>query len=212
MASLADLRREYTLNGLRKGDLHPDPIEQFRLWLDQAMAAELIDANAMALSTADATGTPSCRIVLLKGFDARGFLFFTNYESPKGRDLEQNPQAALLFFWPPLERQIRINGDAARISRDESAAYFRSRPRESQIGANISRQGEVIDSRADLELLHTEAERKYAGGEVPLPPAWGGYRVAPKVIEFWQGRAGRLHDRLRYRRANDTWIIERLCP
>lgn len=212
MSSLADLRRDYTLNGLRKADLHSDPIEQFRLWLEGAVGAGIADANAMVLSTADSRGVPSSRVVLLKDLDARGFIFFSNYDSPKGKDLGVNPRAALLFFWPALERQVRIAGAAEKTSRDEADRYFHSRPRESQLSAIVSRQGEPVAGREALERMQAEAEEQFEGKEIPLPPFWGGYCVKPESVEFWQGRSGRLHDRLRYRRKEGGWVIERLSP
>lgn len=212
MASLLDLRREYTLNGLRKKDLKADPIDQFRVWMGQALEAGLMDANAMTLSTAGSDLAPASRVVLLKGFDERGFLFFTNYDSPKGRQIAQNPRVALLFFWAQLERQIRIDGRAEKTSREDSETYFHSRPRVSQISACISHQGEVVSGRAELERLQAETEQRFAGKEVPLPDFWGGYRVVPDTVEFWQGRAGRLHDRLRFRQEIDEWVVERLSP
>lgn len=213
MVSLADLRRNYTLNGLSESDVQADPLSQFRIWFDQALAAKLIEPNAMTLATADPDGTPGARIVLLKGFDERGFVFFTNYLSAKGRQLAENPKAALVFYWPELERQVRVVGEVSKTSREESENYFRSRPRESQIGAHVSRQGEVIGSRAELEARQAELEEAFGGKEVPIPKSWGGFRVAPASVEFWQGRPGRLHDRVRYTRQPDGgWKIERLCP
>lgn len=213
MVSVADLRREYTLYGLREENLAKTPLGQFRRWFDQAVSAGLSDPNAMTLATADRSGEPSARIVLLKGFDERGFVCFTNYLSAKGRQLRENPRATLVFYWPEFERQVRIGGDVERTSREESETYFRSRPRESQIGAHVSRQGEVISSREELERTFAEVTELYAGKEVPLPEYWGGYRLQPHTIEFWQGRPSRLHDRIRYsRQGREDWKIERLCP
>lgn len=212
MPPLSDLRREYMLYGLHKKDLKPEPVQQFRAWLDQVMEAGLVDSNAMVLSTAGQDPVPSSRVVLLKGLDESGFLFFTNYDSPKGRQLTENPRAALLFFWAALERQVRITGRVVKSPAEESETYFRSRPRDSQISAFISRQGEVVASRAELERLQAEAVERFAGSEVARPPTWGGYRVVPSEVEFWQGRVGRLHDRLRYRKEGGAWRIERLCP
>ncbi len=213
MNTVSDLRREYTRHGLSEEEVKADPLDQFRIWFDQAVAANLADANAMTLATADSTGAPSARIVLLKGFDEAGFVFFTNYLSVKGRELEENPRASLVFFWVELERQVRVVGEVTKTSREESKDYFQSRPRESQIGAHVSLQGQVIDSRPALEQRLKEVEETFAGKEVPLPDYWGGYRLFPQSVEFWQGRPGRLHDRIRYRRErDDAWKIERLCP
>lgn len=213
MISIADLRRDYTRYGLQESDMKPDPIEQFRTWFEQVLAAGLIEPNVMTLATAEPSGIPSARIVLLKGFDERGFVFFTNYLSAKGRQLEENPRAALVFFWAELERQVRIGGDVAKVTREESETYFRSRPRESQLGAHVSRQGEVIRNREELEQRRAELERLYEGKEIPLPDYWGGYCLAPVSLEFWQGRPSRLHDRIRYVRQPDlSWKMERLCP
>ena len=210
---IAALRHDYTAHGLRRADLHADPIRQFADWFDAATAAEIRDVNAMALATATSEGTPDLRIVLLKGVSDGGFVFFTNYESAKGKQLAANPRVTLNFFWVQLERQIRIYGRAAKISAQESEEYFHLRPRGSQLGAWASPQSEVIASRALLEAKLAEAAQKFADKAVPLPPHWGGYRVAPETIEFWQGRTNRLHDRFRYTRQRDgSWLIERLSP
>lgn len=210
---IAALRHDYTAHGLRRADLHADPIRQFADWFDAAAAAEIRDVNAMALATATSEGTPDLRIVLLKGVSDGGFVFFTNYESAKGKQLAANPRVTLNFFWVQLERQIRIYGRAAKISAQESEEYFHLRPRGSQLGAWASPQSEVIASRALLEAKLAEAAQKFADKAVPLPPHWGGYRVAPETIEFWQGRTNRLHDRFRYTRQRDgSWLIERLSP
>jgi len=210
---LAALRRDYVAHGLHRAELDPDPIKQFAIWFGQAVAAELPDVNAMSLATATPDGKPSVRIVLLKDLSERGFSFFTNYASEKGRHLEENPHAALVLFWVQLERQIRINGRVERTSREESQAYFHSRPRGSQLSAWSSRQSEVVDARRMLDARYAKMAERYAEGEVPLPPHWGGYRVLPERMEFWQGRANRLHDRFRYSRQQDgSWLIERLAP
>jgi pyridoxamine 5'-phosphate oxidase len=209
---IAGLRREYDTEGLRRADLHPDPIEQFATWFSTAVSSALPDANAISLATALPNGKPSARVVLLKGFDARGFVFFTNYHSAKGRELEQNPQAAFVIYWVQLERQIRVAGRVEKTSREESAAYFHSRPRGSQLGAWVSQQSEVIDARRILEGRLAEMTERFAGGEIELPPHWGGFRIVPDEIEFWQGRANRLHDRFRYTRQSESWTIDRLAP
>ncbi|MDQ6623317.1 MAG: pyridoxamine 5'-phosphate oxidase [Verrucomicrobiota bacterium] len=212
--NIAALRHDYVAHGLRRADLDPDPIRQFENWFAEAAAAEIRDVNAMSLATSGADGTPSSRIVLLKGVNARGFVFYTNYASAKARELEENPRAALNFYWVQLERQIRINGAVEKTTRAESEAYFHSRPLGSQLGAWASAQSEVIADRAALEARLAEVQARFGEGEVPLPPGWGGYRVVPEMIEFWQGRTNRLHDRFRYRRQspNEAWIIERLSP
>jgi pyridoxamine 5'-phosphate oxidase len=211
--NIADLRREYNSRGLRKEDLLPNPLDQFRKWFKEAQAAELLEPNAMSLATADAKGKVSARTVLLKAFDERGLVFFTNYESAKARQLAGNPHAALLFPWLALERQVTISGSAEKISTAESLAYFASRPFGSRLGAWISQQSKVIPSRKLLEMKFEEMRRKFANGEVPLPNFWGGYRIVPETIEFWQGAASRLHDRFQYsRNAQGEWEIERLSP
>jgi pyridoxamine 5'-phosphate oxidase len=209
---LAELRKEYTKGGLNERDLRPNPFEQFQLWLDQAIAAELKEPNAMCLATADADGFPSARMVLLKGVDERGFTFYTNYESRKGEELEENPHAALVFYWAELERQVRIAGAVEKVTREETEAYFATRPRESQLGAWVSEQSAVISGRKTLEEQTVALEKWYEGLEIPAPPNWGGYRVKPDEIEFWQGRPGRLHDRLRYGLEEGKWLVERLAP
>ena len=210
--TLADLRREYTLAGLRRADLDPDPIAQFQKWFTQAMQAEIVEPNAMTLATVSADGQPSTRIVLLKGVDARGFSFFTNYDSRKGRELEYNPKAALTFFWGGLERQVSVCGSVTKLPRAESEAYFAVRPLGSQRGAWVSKQSRVVKDREFLEKRLAEVETEY-GTKVPTPPYWGGYVLNPVSVEFWQGRPNRLHDRFLYRKGDaGNWLIERLSP
>jgi pyridoxamine 5'-phosphate oxidase len=214
--SLAELRRDYSLSGLAERDLQRDPFRQFEAWFQEAEAARIPEPNAMVLATADARGAPSARSVLLKGLDGRGFVFFSNYESRKGREIESNPRATLLFPWIALERQVIVEGPLRRISREETAAYFHSRPRASQLTAWVSRQSSVVPDRASLEAAMRTLEERHAGAAVPVPPHWGGYRLSPLRVEFWQGRRSRLHDRLLYRRDDEAsggpWIIERLAP
>ena len=213
MDRVARLRKEYTRAGLKESDTHPNPIEQFRTWFDEALAANLHEPNAMTLATSTPHGRPSVRVVLLKGFDERGFVFYTNYEGRKGEELEANPYCALLFYWGELERQVRVEGRVGRLPDEESDAYFAGRPRGSQLGAWASEQSRPVKERGALEERLRELEAEYEGREVPRPPFWGGYRVEPEVIEFWQGRENRLHDRLRYRRSgNGGWRRERLQP
>ncbi len=209
---IADLRREYTDRGLHRADLDPDPVAQFRKWFQEAQAADLLEPNAMALATADAKGRVTARTVLLKAFDQKGFVFFTNYNSLKAAQIAENPQAALLFNWLPLERQVSISGPVEKISTAESLAYFASRPFGSRLGAWVSQQSRVIPTRKWLEAKFEEMRKKFASGEVPLPDFWGGYRVAPETLEFWQGAASRLHDRFLYTRDGTEWKIERLSP
>ena len=211
--SLADLRKDYSLAGLAEKDLARDPFRQFEKWFQEAEAAKIPEPNAMTLATATREGRPSARTVLLKGLDGRGFVFYSNYESRKGRELEANPQVTLVFPWVAIERQVLIEGTATKVAREESEAYFHSRPRASQLGAWVAQQSAVIAGRAVLEDTMKAWEKKYAGQEVPLPANWGGWRVAPETVEFWQGRRSRLHDRLRFRREKDGgWSVERLAP
>lgn len=209
----AGFRHEYIGEGLRRADLDPDPIKQFGHWFAAAIAAGIHDANAMVLATATKEGKPSARVVLLKDFDERGFVFYTNYASEKGRELEENPRAALVLYWMEVERQIRIDGTIEKTSREESEQYFHTRPAGAQLGAWASRQSEVIDARRVLDARLEEMSQRFAEGEIPLPPHWGGYRLKPDRIEFWQGRPNRLHDRFRYsRQADGSWSIDRLAP
>jgi len=234
--SIADVRREYNLTGLRRSDLDADPIGQFKKWFDQASGArasgrirklciklykallmasgaETMDLTAMTLATADKQGRPSARTVLLKGVDQRGFIFYTNYDSRKGQELAQNQQAALVFYWSDQERQVCISGEVSKLPAAESDAYFKSRPRGSQLGAWASEQSAAVHDRAVLEERWKQVEAQYQGQEVPRPPFWGGYLLSPTRVEFWQGRPNRLHDRFRYTRKPDkTWLIERLSP
>jgi pyridoxamine 5'-phosphate oxidase len=206
------LRKEYTRAGLAESDANPDPIEQFRRWFDDALAAGLREPNAMTLATATPDGRPSARVVLLKGFDERGFVFYTNYEGRKGEELEENPYCALVFYWAELERQVRVEGRVSRVPKRESDEYFGSRPRGSRLGAWASEQSRPVGGREVLEERLRALEAEYEAREVPRPPFWGGYRVEPEVIEFWQGRENRLHDRLVYRRSGGGWGRERLQP
>ena len=234
--SIADLRREYNLTGLRRSDLEADPIVQFKKWFDQAAGSrasgrlrkfcikfykslllasglEPMDLTAMTLATADKEGRPSARVVLLKGVDQRGFIFYTNYNSRKGQELAENSQAALVYYWSDQERQVCVAGEVSQLPPAESDAYFKSRPRGSQLAAWASKQSAVVRDRAALEESWQQLEAQYASQEVPRPPFWGGYVLSPARVEFWQGRPNRLHDRLRYTRQPDkTWLIERLAP
>jgi pyridoxamine 5'-phosphate oxidase len=233
---IADLRRDYSLGALRREDLDPDPIEQFKRWLDQATGARAggrvrkfavgvcksllalagaapPDVTAVTLATADKNGRPSARVVLLKGVDERGFIFFTNYDSRKGRELSENPQAALAFYWAESERQVCVAGPVTRLPDAESESYFRTRPRGSRLAAWASHQSDVLRDRAELEQRWKELENRFSNQEVSRPPSWGGYVLSPQRIEFWQGRPSRLHDRLHYtKEADNRWVIERLSP
>jgi pyridoxamine 5'-phosphate oxidase len=213
MASIADLRQEYSAGGLSEEDAGHDPYALFRRWFDQAVAASLADPNAFTLATCTPDGWPTARAVLLKGLDARGFTFFTNYDSRKGRELEANPRAAMVFLWQALERQVRVEGTVEVVTATESDEYFAVRPLGSRLGAWASPQSAVIPGREFLEKQHAELMKCYPDGNVPRPPNWGGYRVLPRAIEFWQGRPSRLHDRIRFTRAESgAWVRERLAP
>jgi pyridoxamine 5'-phosphate oxidase len=209
---LAALRRDYALASLAERDVDADPIRQFERWFADAVSARVLEPNAMTLSTATRDGVPSGRIVLLKGVDANGFVFYTDYRSRKGVELGENPLAALTFLWKEIERQVRITGSVSRVSAQESEAYFRTRPPGSRLGAWASQQSSVIASREELEAQLQEVTQRFPNGDVPLPPHWGGFRVMPDEIEFWQGRPDRLHDRLLYGRRESGWEISRLSP
>jgi pyridoxamine 5'-phosphate oxidase len=213
MIKVADIRKEYRLRELKEADAQPDAMQQFGLWWKEALASEIDEVNAMTLATASADGLPAARIVLLKGFQAKGFQFYTNYQSFKGQQLEENPRACLVFFWKELERQVRITGIVEKLSSEDSNAYYQSRPEGSRIGAWASPQSEVIESSRWLADQASLWKDKYAHAEIPRPPHWGGYLVKPVTIEFWQGRPSRLHDRLLYSLQGDgKWLVERLAP
>ncbi len=211
---ISNLRQEYTKAGLEINDLAPTPVEQFEKWFKQALDAQILEPNAMSLATVSADGVPSCRTVLLKAYDARGFVFYTNYTSAKAREIATNPHAALLFPWLGLERQVQVVGRVEKVSTAESLAYFMSRPIGSRLGAWVSHQSSVISSRSLLLKKLDEMKRKFANGEIPLPDFWGGFRVVPERVEFWQGRQNRLHDRFLYSPGDvaGTWKTERLAP
>ncbi len=206
------LRIDYAKGELDEANVAANPIAQFRLWMDEALQADVNEANAMSLGTCSADGQPAVRIVLLRGFDEEGFMFFTNYDSDKGRALIANPKAALTFFWPELERQVRIQGVVEKATKAESDAYFMGRPRESRLGAWASPQSQVIKGREELQSYWKEKESHFESREVTRPDNWGGFRLRPQTIEFWQGRPSRLHDRIRFRLDGGNWIIERIAP
>jgi pyridoxamine 5'-phosphate oxidase len=213
MTDPAGLRASYTRGYLDETDLGDTWLIQLRSWFDAAAADPAnIEPNAMQLATSDPTGRPSVRTVLAKGMDERGIVFYTNYDSAKARDLAANPRAAAVFVWLAHQRQVRLTGEVTKVTRAETEAYFALRPRESQLGAWASPQSQPVESRAALDRLAAEAAERFAGADVPAPPNWGGYRLAPDEVEFWQGREGRLHDRIRYRRAEQRWVVERLAP
>lgn len=212
MASIASIRKDYSMHSLSEEDCAKDPIEQFTLWWQEAVHSQIEEINAMTLATASNDGVPSARIVLLKGYDPQGFVFFTNYSSFKGQELLSNPRACLIFFWKELERQVRITGVVEKVSAAESDAYFYSRPEGSRIGAWTSPQSQVIESRTWLENRESQIKDQFEGIEIPRPEHWGGYRVKPVQIEFWQGRSSRLHDRILYSLEAGEWKIERLAP
>ncbi len=212
MQAIADIRTEYKMRSLAETEVDTDPIKQFSHWWDEAIKSDIHEVNAMTLATVGEMGVPAARIVLLKGFDEKGFVFFTNYSSNKGEELESNPNACLVFFWKELERQVRITGVAEKISTEESIAYFNSRPDGNKIGAWASPQSLAIAGKAWLKETFDYYKERFKHGEIPKPPHWGGYRVKPVKIEFWQGRPNRLHDRILYTGENNTWKVERLAP
>jgi len=212
MHELSGIRTEYTKSVLRQEDLDVNPIEQFKKWMQEALDAKCQEPTAMNLATVNANGFPASRIVLLKDTSELGFTFFTNYHGAKGRHMEKQPHVALNFFWPELERQVRIEGRIEKVTSEESDTYFQSRPRESQIGAWVSQQSAKIDATADLQRQYDQVMEKYANQQIPRPKNWGGYRVVPRMFEFWQGRASRLHDRFKYTKQGSDWLISRLAP
>jgi pyridoxamine 5'-phosphate oxidase len=212
MPSYAELRKDYSLSSLAEKDLAKDPIRQFEKWFQEAEGAKIAEPNAMVLSTCTRDGRVSSRTVLLKGLDGRGFVFFTNHDSRKGRELGETGRGSLLFPWIGMERQVIVEGTASKMAPEESDAYFHSRPRASQLAAWASPQSTIISGRSTLDEAMKALDKKYAGQTIPMPPNWGGFRLLPETVEFWQGRRSRLHDRMRYRRAKDAWVLERLAP
>jgi len=210
--SISSIRKDYQLHSLSESDVHANPVVQFSQWWDEALKSDIVEVNAMTLSTITAAGRPSARIVLLKGYDEKGFVFYTNYESDKGQQLDANPYASLVFFWKELERQVRIEGKCERVSLEESDEYYNSRPLGSKLGAWASPQSKVIEGRENLDKNAAALLEQYASGEIPRPSHWGGYRVVTETIEFWQGRSNRLHDRIKYSHQDGAWRIERLAP
>lgn len=213
LMNVADIRREYARAGLTEEDLAADPVEQLRLWLEQAQAVDPLEFTAMTLATADGEGKPSARVVLLKGLDERGLVFYTSYESRKAAELLANPRAALVFYWAALDRQVRVEGMVEKTTREETRAYFETRPRGSRLGAWASPQSRPVAGRQEIERLLEEVAARFGDGDVPPPDTWGGFRVRHETVEFWQGRPNRLHDRLRYTRLPEGgWRVERLAP
>jgi len=213
MDKIAGIRKDYQLQTLSEQDVSTDPIQQFTKWWEEAVESEIDEVNAFTLATSTLQGKPSARIVLLKGYDKKGFVFFTNYESAKGNELAKNPQAAMVFFWKELQRQVRIDGSIEQVSAGESDKYFSSRPAGSRIGAWASPQSKIITGRSVIEANAQKYQQQYADGNIPRPPYWGGYRLKPLLIEFWQGRANRLHDRIQYTiQKDESWKINRLAP
>jgi pyridoxamine 5'-phosphate oxidase len=210
--SVAHLRRDYDKTALTEDEVCPNPVDQFTEWFETALAGDILDANAMTLATTDNSGRPSSRIVLLKGVDKRGFRFYTNYGSRKGIELQENPHAALCFYWAPHERQVRIEGNVKRLSRSESQKYFAQRPRLSQIGAWASEQSAKVESREELVAKFENIKERFDGQDIPKPDFWGGFLIEPERFEFWQGRKGRMHDRIEYQRTKKGWTINRLAP